>query len=380
LTGSLLLVTYFKPCRGHAGGLRLLDLYAEIRRLAPRIRIVLLACEHPGVDWGLEELDRIFDEVHGVTPDRFVPEMIASLPATSGSFDFVDLQFHQSGAMIGACRARWPGATIAFSPMESRIRSLAMGWRGDTRQVLGRLRSLRLGDLRSAWQEAIYLRRCDRTILVSEPDLEAVARLRERRLLHCVPTGLSEQEYRDGARPAARLEASVIAFAAYFGSQTNRTALEWYCTSVHPKVRAAVPDCVLKVVGRGLDEPLVQRCSGAGIEFVGQVDVMHDTLVEASLGIAPALSGAGVRGKIHQYAALGLPCVASALARDGLDYEPGKSILVASDADDFAAACVYLLGDPAARRRMGEAARQTCDLRYRWSSMAPAITRAYQLA
>ena len=154
MTGSLLLVSYFKPCRGHAGGLRLLDLYAEIRRLAPGIRMVLLACEHPGVDWGFEGLERIFDEIHGVTPERFAPGMIASLPATAGPFDFVDLQFHQSGAMIGACRARWPDATIAFSPMESRIRSLAMGWQGDARHVLDRVLSLRLGDLRSAWQEA----------------------------------------------------------------------------------------------------------------------------------------------------------------------------------------------------------------------------------
>lgn len=342
--------------------------------------MVLLACEHPGVDWGFEGLDHIFDEVHGVTPERFVPGMIASLPTTAGPFDFIDLQFHQSGAMIGACRARWPGATIAFSPMESRIRALAMGWRGDVRHVLDRLLALRPGDLRSAWQEASYLRRCDRAILVSEPDFEAVAHLLGRHSLHCVPTGLSELEYRGQPRPAAHLDGHVIAFAAYFGSQTNRQALEWYCASVHPLVRAAVPDCVLKVIGRGLEESLMDRCSDAGIEFVGQVDVMHEALVYASLGIAPAQSGAGVRGKIHQYAALGLPCVASALACDGLDYVPGRSILVAADAEEFAAACIYLLGDPAARRRMGEAARETCDCRYRWSSMAPAITRAYQLA
>ncbi len=380
MTGSLLLVSYFKPGRGHAGGLRLLDLYTEIRRLAPGIRLELLACEHAAMDWGDEDLDQIFDAVHCVTPDRFEPGMISALPSSADPFDFVDLQFHQSGAIIGACRKRWPEATIAYSPMESRIRSLSLKLRSDSRRAAGRLLPFRVGDLRSALQEAVYVRRADRVIVVSEPDLESMAVLRDRRALHCVPTGLSEREYQGTDRPSARLQSSTVVFSAYFGSQTNREALEWYCNDVHPLVRAAVPDCILKVVGRGLDEVLIRACAGAGVEFVGQVDFICETLVDASVGIAPALGGAGVRGKIHQYAAVGLPCVASAIALDGLTYSPGESILVASDAAGFAEKCIFLLGNAEERRRMGAAARDLCNRAYTWRAMDAAITAAYGLA
>jgi glycosyltransferase involved in cell wall biosynthesis len=374
VTQSLLLVSYYCPSRGHAGGLRLLDLYREIRRLAPTIRIELLTGEHPAIDWGCEGLEAIFDAIYRVRADHFGPGLIDRLPPTTGSFDLIDLQYHPSGAQIGACRKRWPKASIVYSPMESMIRFVCMDIR---RLRIGR--HAFLGNVLRALQEISYIREADSVTFVSGPDLDACAFLKNRRFLHCVPTGLSEYEFPDGKLPFARLDNSVIVFSAFFGSLTNREALKWFCRYVHPALRKKFPDYIFRVVGRGLDEELLRVCAGDGIEFVGQVDVISEILQHASIGIAPALSGSGVRGKIHQYSAMGLPCVASTLAGEGLTYVPGESILLARNAAEFIEQCAKLLNDANFRKQIGDLARDVVTNNYRWGRLAKSISHAYGL-
>jgi len=354
--------------------LRLLDLYGEIRRILPQIRLELLTCEHPGVDWGYGDLDSIFDRIHRVLPEQFGTGLLDTLPGTSGSFDLVDLQYHQSGAQIGACRRRWPEATIIFSPMESMIRSVLK------RTGQGNIISRQY--LKAAWpalQEAWYLRKSDRVVFVSRPDMDAVQFMRGKKPFYCIPTCVSDQEFPKKEYLQASLERRVVVFVAYFGSRTNQEALEWYCGFVHPRLRSEFPDYVLRVVGRGLDTSLVRSCTGDGIEFLGPVDDIADVLRESDMGIAPAIMGAGVRGKIHQYAVVGLPCVASALASEGLDYVSGESILIAEKDTDFIEHCRTLLSDGNVRRKMGSLAKEVCARHYSWHVMKTSISTVYEL-
>jgi glycosyltransferase involved in cell wall biosynthesis len=61
--------------------------------------------------------------------------------------------------------------------------------------------------------------------------------------------------------------------------------------------------------------------------------------------VAPLRYGAGIRGKIGESAAFGLPVVSTRLGVEGLALEPGRDILVADSAQDFAAAVVRAYKD-----------------------------------
>lgn len=378
MTENLLLVSYYSPCRAHAGGLRLLDLYREIRRLSPDLRLELLTCDHGDADWGDEAVDTLFDMVHRIAPVEFRPTVIRNLAVLSGSFDLIDFQYHQSGALMSACRKRWPAAVMVFSPMESLIRSLVKGWLTDRGSGASRILP-HPAEFRVALEEAIYIWRADHATFVSEPDRKVASLFKRPERLHCITTALSQQEFPPDGYPQASLDSKVIVFAAYFGSKTNREALLWYCQYVHPVVRRQVTSYILKVVGRGLDAKLMEKCAGDGIDFIGPVEYMTEALLDASCGIAPALGGGGVRGKIHQYAAVGLPCVASGIACEGLAYVPGVSILSAGNEEVFASHCLSLLKSRELRRQMGQSAREVCIANYTWESMDEKIARAYDL-
>ena len=83
---------------------------------------------------------------------------------------------------------------------------------------------------------------------------------------------------------------------------------------------------------------------------------METELARASVGVVPLRYGSGTRVKILESFAHRVPVVSTTLGAEGLEVEDGRHLLVADDADAFAAATVRLLRDPALRVRLTEAA------------------------
>lgn len=373
----ILLVSYYAPGRGHAGGLRLLDLYSELRKLQSNLHLAMVTFHHELEDWEGQCALNIFDEVHRLPLDKFGCDFMSEIVFAHSEFDFVDLSYHQCGTLISVCRRRWPKAMVAYSPMESMVRA-CKPMLGTGIKSLCRLKEVAV-KLWLAVQEIGYARAADRVITVSEPDRDVLAWFKSKGAVYCVPTGLSEAEFPMVNLKGVSALGAVVVFLAYFGSKTNQESLLWYCRKVHPRLREQVEGYSLRVVGRGLNQGLMEMCACDGIEFVGQVEFIQDGLIGSAVGIAPALGGAGVRGKIHQYAAMGIPCVATPLACEGLDYRHGESILVAGNAAAFTAACAMLLKSAVLRKQIGGRARQLRLERYVWAAMGAQIVSAYDI-
>lgn len=372
----LLLVSFYPPERGTGGGLRLLDMYRLLSEQVPGLSLTLLTCDHGGE---LEpELDTIFDRVVQVRPEAFNEAGILASGVLDEAFDSVDLQFLQAGDLAAFFR-RIGIARVIVSPVESHVRAAALALAHQDIPFLPRKRWL-WWDVRIAWRELRGVWRADRVVCVSEADAHVLRYFRFWGGVEAVETGISTAEFPQAlkALPQRPLTgAPTIVFLAYFGSQTNLDALDWYLRQVHHVVKAAHPGYRLRVAGRGLAR--LPEIADENVDLVGEVDSLEDELGHAWIGIAPALGGAGLRGKINQYAIAGVPCVASTLAGKGFAYEPGRSIRLAANASQFAQACIDLLDDPGENREMGRLAREVCLREYSWDSRLPALRRIFSL-
>ena len=377
MPNSILLLSYYLPSKNHGGGLRSLDLYRELRSLKPNLYLVLIAIFRNESASEIQELKQIFDEIHLIQKNQFYKGYFQSLSSNYPSFDLIDLHFHQSGRLIKYCRNLWPKAIVTFSPMESKVRATSISSINPTPSLINRIKQTAAATW-SAFNEIRYIRMADRTITVSEPDRMALLKYKNHDLIFCVPTGLSELDYSQTVSKTVHSNQQSIVFFAFFGSQTNRDALGWYCNQVHPLIRKQHPSYVFKVVGRGLDRTLIDSCAHPGVEFIGEVESIEDGIIGAAVAIAPALTGAGVRGKIHQYAMLKVPCVATSLACKGLDYQDGESIMLADSPKAFAEACSNLLLNPRLRASIAENSRALCLRRYTWSALSERILSAYK--
>jgi O-antigen biosynthesis protein len=72
------------------------------------------------------------------------------------------------------------------------------------------------------------------------------------------------------------------------------------------------------------------------------------------LSVAPLRFGAGVKGKINQSMAFGVPVVATSVAVDGTELHDREEILVADEQDDFARALIELYESEELWNRLSE--------------------------
>ena len=130
----------------------------------------------------------------------------------------------------------------------------------------------------------------------------------------------------------------------------------WLAREVWPLVRRRHPSARLTLAGRA-PPPAIQALAAADVRVPGIVDDLRPLYARSSLVAAPIFWGSGVRIKLLEALACGLPVVTTTLAAEGIDLRQGASALFAEQPADFAAAIVRLLNDPALRARLGAAGR-----------------------
>jgi glycosyltransferase involved in cell wall biosynthesis len=171
-------------------------------------------------------------------------------------------------------------------------------------------------------------------------------------------------------RPTAPLvrvdEGPVILLAATYDYFPNLEGARWFVKNVLPRVRVAVPDARVRLVGRGRGQLGLR--DAPGVEVVGEVPDIAPELGRATIVIAPMRWATATRLKVMEAWAYRVPVVATTPGAAGLDAEPGRHYLRADDPVAFADACVSLLTDPGARTRLVDAGHRFYEAR--WSEDA----------
>ncbi len=156
-------------------------------------------------------------------------------------------------------------------------------------------------------------------------------------------------------RPHAR-EPFTLLFLGSFRHLPNQEALTWFLREVFPQVRAQEPRARLIVIGS--DPPLLHSLpTNEGVELIGFVEDVREPLKRYSLFVCPILSGSGVRVKLLEAFAAGIPVVSTSLGAEGLAGRESAICALADDPSSFAAHIVNLLNDPEAAAQMADRAR-----------------------
>ena len=158
--------------------------------------------------------------------------------------------------------------------------------------------------------------------------------------------------------PATDLAAPRPPVALFVGAVNppNVDALDWLLAEIWPAVRRRRPDARLRVVGR-----VAERARGPwpeGAEPVGFVADLAGEYAGAAAVLAPIRFGSGVKIKLVEGLAEGLPGVATPAGAEGLVPLPPEVLRIAGTAEDFAEALAATLDDPdpAATRAAARAA------------------------
>jgi glycosyltransferase involved in cell wall biosynthesis len=147
--------------------------------------------------------------------------------------------------------------------------------------------------------------------------------------------------------------------------------MDWFAGEVMPLILERQPRA--KVVVADSDPPPGHAFAdfNGALEMLGFVPDVREPLGRYAVFICPILSGSGVRVKLLEAFAAGIPVVSTRIGAEGLATRDGEFCALADDARDFADRVIGLFDNPQAAANM--ACRARGEIEAHWDMMA--ITR-----
>ena len=220
---------------------------------------------------------------------------------------------------------------------------------------------------RLAEYEARIAREYQRVLLVSEDEKQRFPGAAGISNLLAVSNGVDLDFFSRAHAGAHAPATNALVFTGVMDYWPNVEGMQWFVESVLPLIRARVPEVKLFIVGNR-PVPEVRRLGDVpGVTVTGFVEDVRDYLGPAALCIVPLRIARGVQNKVLEAMAMGKAVVSTPQALEGLRAEPGRDILVAENAEAFAAAVLRLLQAPDETARMGRNARACVETHYSWA-------------
>ncbi|GBQ89465.1 glycosyltransferase [Acetobacter nitrogenifigens DSM 23921 = NBRC 105050] len=167
-----------------------------------------------------------------------------------------------------------------------------------------------------------------------------------------------------------------VAFVAHYGHAPNLDAAKWLVDEILPLIREASPEIELLLVGSAMPDAVVRMDDAPGVRVLGHVAELPALLRSVRLTVAPLRFGAGIKGKVLESWAAGLPCVATPIALEGLPLPSPLEICLARTAREFADAVVGLYHDAQRSTEIGARARAIVAQQFNAEAVEQALKRA----
>ncbi|MCE7031121.1 glycosyltransferase [Lysobacter sp. GX 14042] len=149
-----------------------------------------------------------------------------------------------------------------------------------------------------------------------------------------------------------------VMFVGGFRHPPNVDAVLWFVEEVWPRVLARQPGLRFHCIGGDVPQPIARLGARPGVTIHGHVPDLTPWLEGCRVAVAPLRYGAGVKGKVNQPMAHGLPVVATNCAVEGMHLVPGVDVMLGGEADEFAAAVLQLVTDDALWQRLSDNGRE----------------------
>ncbi len=395
---------------GHGGGTAVRDL---VKHLARNHQVLLVSLVRPGENFFITEVEELGVQV--------APLAFADIQV--GGYDRLGLIASRTTSLFRSFLSGYPNYVEKYwtRSFSRRIQALVTSFQPDAIQIEYLQMSLYARDLAqdrgakeggtpriilnthelgsvprnrraerstsplSAWwfrQEAARWRRlqvaasqwADRILCVTEEDRLLLEAMGGTNLL-TVPLGMDLETIKPDRQPAT---APTCLFVGSFNHRPNVLAADLLIKEIWPRVRAKRPEARLILAGRGSRKHLA-ACSlpKEGISATGFVDDLAPLFRHSTLFIAPLPEGGGIKIKILEAMARGIPVITTPVGAEGITNGDDDTMIIVEADQGFADAVIQALEDPLseARARRG---RDLMEKKFGWKAIVDRLAVIYK--
>jgi glycosyltransferase involved in cell wall biosynthesis len=196
----------------------------------------------------------------------------------------------------------------------------------------------RKADQTKARELGVY-RRADLVFTVTEADKQVLLEHSPRLKVAVVP---NIHPFPETVSP--RDQRKDLLFVGGFSHTPNVDAVLYFCAEVLPLLHSQLPGIKLHIIGNAPPVEIVALASDQVI-VAGHVPHLVPYLNSAAVSVAPLRYGSGMKGKIGEAMAYGLPVVTTTIGAEGMDLRHGVDVLIADTPEAFAENVARLVQD-----------------------------------
>jgi len=214
----------------------------------------------------------------------------------------------------------------------------------------------------------------DALVFITEADRNIYRSWEGKTISTAIPCGLNPEDYDTKVPEEFRYDVVHLASLDWL---PNQQGLEWFIDKVWPLVIEARPESRVAIGGRHMPKKIFQNADD-NLWVFAEVDDAQRFIKAGKVAIIPLLAGSGMRIKLIEYMAMNQSAVSTIIGAEGINLSANKEVLLAENAEAFAAAIILLLDNKLERENMAEAARKKFNEEYANRSLGQKLLEFYQ--
>ncbi len=248
----------------------------------------------------------------------------------------------------------------------------------------------RLEYRRTCRYEARMLQKLRHVVVTSERDRQAMIDLQRAQTgtmqssdeelgagITVLPNGVDLDYFHPMQLPRRRMN---VVFSGKMSYHANIATALYLAQQIMPLIWQKQPEVTLTIAGSKPPKAVQELASDPRIEVTGYVDDMRAYVGGAEVMLSPMVYSVGIQNKVLEAMALGTPVIVAAQAAEALQASPGRDLLVASSAQEFASSTLRLLEDAAMRATLADNGRAYVESKHDWRVACERLVAVYERA
>ena len=170
--------------------------------------------------------------------------------------------------------------------------------------------------------------------------------------------------YCSGGVPDEHRENS-LSIVGNFYTPANMASLKWINTEIMPRLPK---ETKLYAMGK-YPEEVNNELNSDQIIMLGYVDDFRSIVKSTEIYLSPIVFGTGIKTKIVEAMAMGMPVVTNTIGAEGLDVHSGEELFIADDPQELVDITLRLLDDPELRKEVGMRGQRYVQENHDWNKI-----------
>lgn len=212
---------------------------------------------------------------------------------------------------------------------------------------------------------------------VTPEDASALLALEPRLNITPIPNGVESAPI--APRPSSSDEPRLL-FHGAMSFAPNVSAARYLATEILPIVQRTHPRARLDLVGRNPSREVHELGKLPGVHVSGEVASLAPWMASAHVYVCSMVSGTGIKNKLLEAFAYGVPCVSTPMALQGINAVHNRDVVVGATPGEVAEHVIALIANPARAAAIGDAGRELVRREHGWPAVAAAYEDVYEAA